>query len=103
MKDWGSLAQASSAYQLAKIQECNRRLENDIYEKNLRRKKVEDAPIEFNEETKTQNEILKTQLAEMKIANDLLVKQAADSAKLARISLLVAIVSAIGTILSLVL
>jgi hypothetical protein len=39
----------------------------------------------------------------MKTANDLLVKQAADSAKLARISLLVAIVSAIGTILSLVL
>lgn len=103
MKDWGSLAQASSAYQLAKIQECNRRLENDIYEKNLRRKKVEDATIELNEETKKQNEILKTQLAEMKIANDLLVKQAADSAKLARISLLVAIVSAIGTILSLVL
>jgi predicted RecB family nuclease len=103
MKDWGSLAQASSAYQLAKIQECNRRLEKDIYEKNLRRKKVEDATIELNEETKKQNEILKTQLAEMKTANDLLVKQAADSAKLARISLLVAIVSAIGTILSLVL
>jgi hypothetical protein len=39
----------------------------------------------------------------MKTANNLLVKQAADSAKLARISLPVAIVSAIGTILSLVL
>ena len=104
MKDWGSLAQASSAYQLAKIQECNRRLEKDIYEKkNLRRKKVEDATIELNEETKKQNEILKTQLAEMKTANDLLVKQAADSAKFAKISLVVAIVSAIGTVLSLVL
>ena len=48
MKDWGLLAQASSAYQLAKIQESNRRLEKDIYEKNLRRKKVENATIEFN-------------------------------------------------------
>lgn len=71
--------------------------------KNLRRKKVENATIELNEETKKQNEILKTQLAEMKTANDLLVKQAADSAKFAKISLVVAIVSAIGSILSLVL
>ena len=71
--------------------------------KNLRRKKVEDATIELNEETKKQNEILKTQLAEMTTANDLLVKQAADSAKFAKISLVVAIVSAIGTVLPLVL
>jgi Flp pilus assembly protein TadB len=93
----------SSARQVGELMDAKRKEERIQQEEIDRKRRIEKATVELNEETKKQNEILKTQLAEMKTANDLLVKQAADSAKLARISLLVAIVSAIGTVLSLVL
>ena len=93
----------SSARQVGELMDAKRKEERIRQEEIDRKRRIEKVTMELNEETKKQNEILKTQLAEMKTANDQLVKQATDSAKLARISLFVAIVSAIGTILSLVL
>ena len=93
----------SSARQVGELMDAKRKEERIRQEEIDRKRRIEKVTVELNEETKKQNEMLKTQLAEMKTANDLLVKQAADSTKLAIISLLVAIVSAIGTILSLVL
>ena len=93
----------SSARQVGELMDAKRKEERIRQEEIDRKRRIEKVTVELNEETKKQNEILKTQLAEMKTANDLLVKQAADSEKLARISLLVAIVSAISTVLSLVL
>ena len=93
----------NSAKQVGELFEAKRKEERIRQEEIDRKRRIEKVTVELNEETKKQNEILKTQLAEMKTANDLLVKQAADSAKFAKISLVVAIVSAIGTVLSLVL
>lgn len=96
------MADVCSAKQLARVEESNRTFEQAVRAENERKRKIGDATIELNEQTKVQNEILKAQLAEAQKANELLVKQARDSARLARISLIVAIVSAIGTVLSLV-
>ena len=98
-----SLAEVSSARQLAEYEDIRRAQENDIRATNERNRKVDDATIELNEQTKRQNEILKAQLAEAQKANELLVKQAADSARFARVSLIVAVISLLATILSLVL
>ena len=98
-----SLAEVSSARQLAEYEDIRRAQENDIRAANERNRKVGDATIELNEQTKRQNEILKAQLAEAQKANELLVKQAADSARFARVSLIVAVISVLATILSLVL
>ena len=98
-----SLAEVSSARQLAEYEDIRRAQENDICATNERNRKVGDATIELNEQTKRQNEILKAQLAEAQKANELLVKQAADSARFARVSLIVAVISLLATILSLVL
>ena len=98
-----SLAEVSSARQLAEYEDIRRAQENDIRATNERNRKVGDATIELNEQTKRQNEILKAQLAEAQKANELLVKQAADSARFARVSLIVAVISLLATILSLVL
>ncbi len=101
-EDFTSLAQITSARQMADYEKSCRVREQAIRAENERKRKVDDATIELNEYTKKQNEILKAQLAETQKANELLVTQAKDSARLARISLVVAIVSAIGTVLSLV-
>ena len=93
----------NSAQQVGELFEAKRKEERIRQEEIDRKRRIEKVTIELNEQTKKQNEILKTQLSEAQKANELLVKHAADSATLARISLLVAIVSAIGTILSLVL
>lgn len=98
-----SLAEVSSARQLAEYEDIRRAQENAIRAANERNRKVGDATIELNEQTKRQNEILKAQLAEAQKANELLVKQAADSARFARVSLIVAVISLLATILSLVL
>jgi len=98
-----SLAEVSSARQLAEYEDIRRAQENAIRAANERNRKVGDATIELNEQTKRQNEILKAQLAEAHKANELLVKQAADSARFARVSLIVAVISLLATILSLVL
>ncbi len=103
IEDWHSKMQAASAHQFAKIEESNREFERAVRAENERKRKVGDATIELNEQTKRQNEILKAQLAEAQKANELLVKQAADSARFARVSLIVAVVSLLATILSLVL
>ena len=97
-----SLAEVATARQLADYEESRRIREQAIRAENERKRKIGDATIELNEQTKKQNEILKAQLAEAQKANELLVKQARDSTRFARISLIVAIVSAIGTVLSLV-
>ena len=102
-QDITSLAEVSSARQLAEYEDIRRAQENDIRATNERNRKVDDATIELNEQTKRQNEILKAQLAEAQKANELLVKQAADSARFARVSLIVAVISLLATILSLVL
>ena len=102
-QDIASLPEVSSARQLAKFEDYRRAQENDIRATNERNRKVDDATIELNEQTKRQNEILKAQLAEAQKANELLVKQAADSARFARVSLIVAVISLLATILSLVL
>ena len=98
-----SLADICSARQLARIDEANRAVERIVHAENERKLKVGEATIELNEQTKRQNEILKAQLAEAQKANELLVKQAADSARFARVSLIVAVISLLATILSLVL
>lgn len=98
-----SLAEVSSARRLAEYEDFHRAQENAIRAANERNRKVGDATIELNEQTKRQNEILKAQLAEAQKANELLVKQAADSARFARVSLIVAVISLLATILSLVL
>ena len=66
----------------------------------MRKRRVGEATIELNEQTKQQNEILKAQLAEAQKANELLVKQATDSARAAQISQWIAIVSLIVSIAS---
>ena len=90
-----SLADICSAKQLAKIEESNRAIERTQRAENERKRKVGEATIELNEQTKRQNEILKAQLTEAQKANELLVKQAADSARAARISQWLAIISLI--------
>lgn len=102
-QDIASLPEVSSARQLAEYEDIRRAQENDIRATNERNRKVGDATIELNEQTKRQNEILKAQLAEAQKANELLVKQAADSARFASVSLIVAVISLLATILSLVL
>ena len=102
-QDITSLAEVSSARQLAEYEDIRRAQENAIRAANERNRKVGDATIELNEQTKRQNEILKAQLAEAQKANELLVKQAADSARFARVSLIVAVISLLATILSLML
>ena len=97
------MAEFSSARQLAEFEDYRRAQENAVRAENERNRKVGDATIELNEQTKRQNEILKAQLAEAQKANELLVKQAADSARFARVSLIVAVISLLATILSLVL
>ena len=101
-EDFISLTQITSARQMADYEKSCRVREQAIRAENERKRKIGDVTIELNEQTKKQNEILKAQLAEAQKANELLVKQARDSTRFARISLIVAIVSAIGTVLSLV-
>jgi len=96
-----SFADICSAKQLARIDEANRVQERAVHAENERRRKVGEATIELNEQTKKQIEILERQLAEDQKVNYLLVKQAADSAKSARISRWIAIVSLVVTIVSL--
>ena len=102
-EDFTSLAQIATARQLADYEESRRVREQAVRVVNERKRKVGEATIELNEQTKRQNEILKAQLAEAQKANELLVKQAADSARFARGSLIVAVISLLATILSLVL
>ena len=102
-QDIASLPEVSSARQLAEYEDIRRAQENAIRATNERNRKVDDATIELTEQTKRQNEILKAQLAEAQKANELLVKQAADSARFARVSLIVAVISLLATMLSLVL
>ena len=97
-----SLADICSARQLAEVEESNLAFERAIRAENERKRRVGEATIELNERTKQQNEILKAQLAEAQKANELLVKQATDSARTARISQWIAIVSLIVSIASIV-
>jgi len=98
-----SLAEVSSARQLAEYEDIRRAQENDIRATNERNRKVGDATIELNEQTKRQNEILKAQLAEVQKANELLVKQAADSARDAKCSHVLAIIALVVSLVSAVL
>ena len=97
-----SLADIWSARQLAEVEESNRTFERAERAENMRKRRVGEATIELNERTKQQNEIVKAQLAEAQKANELLVKQATDSARTARISQWIAIVSLIVSIASIV-
>ena len=97
-----SLADIWSARQLAEVEESNRTFERAERAENMHKRRVGEATIELNERTKQQNEILKAQLAEAQKANELLVKQATDSARTARISQWIAIVSLIVSIASIV-
>ena len=97
-----SLADICSARQLAKVEESNRAFERAVQAENERKRKIGEATIELNEQTKMQNEILKAQLVEAQKANELLVRQAKDSAKSARASLWIAIASLIATVASIV-
>lgn len=102
-QDIASLPEVSSARQLAEFEDYRRAQENAVRAENECNRKVGDATIELNEQMKRQNEILKAQLAEAQKANELLVRQAADSARFARVSLIVAVISLLATMLSLVL
>lgn len=97
-----TLADVCSARQLAKMEESQRAIEHSVQAENARKRKVGDATIELNERTKQQNEILKAQLGEAQKANELLVKQAVDSARDAKRSLIVAVISLIVAILAFV-
>ena len=97
-----SLADIWSARQLAEVEESNREFEHAARAENMRKRRVGEATIELNERTKQQNEILKAQLAEAQKANELLVKQATDSARAAQISQWIAIVSLIVSVVSIV-
>lgn len=97
-----SLAGICSARQLAEVEESNREFEHAARAENERKRNVGEATIELNERAKQQSEILKAQLAEAQKANELLVKHAADSARTARISQWIAILSLIVSIASLV-
>ena len=98
-----SLADICSARQLARIDEANRAVERIVHAENERKRKVGDATIELNEQTKRQNEILAAQLAEAQKANELLVKQAADSARDAKCSHVLAIIALVVSLVSAVL
>ena len=100
--DGRSSADICSARQLAEVEESNRAFERVVRAENERKRRVGEATIELNERTKQQNEILKAQLAEAQKANELLVKQATDSARAAQISQWIAIVSLIVSIASIV-
>lgn len=97
-----SLAGIWSARQLAEVEESNQAFERAIRAENERKRRVGEATIELNERTKQQNEILKAQLAEAQKANELLVRQATDSARDAKRALIVAIISLLVAALSLV-
>lgn len=97
-----SLADICSARQLAEVEESNRAFERVVRAENERKRRVGEATIELNERTKQQNEILKAQLAEVQKANKLLVKQAHDSTRDAKRALIVAVISLLVAILSLV-
>lgn len=97
-----SLSDIWSARQLAEVEESNRAFERAAHAENMRKRRVGEATIELNERTKQQNEILKAQLAEAQKANELLVKQATDSARAAQISQWIAIVSLIVSVVSIV-
>ena len=97
-----SLAGICSARQLAEVEESNREFEHAARAENERKRNVGEATIELNERAKQQSEILKAQLAEAQKANELLVKQATDSARAAQISQWIAILSLIVSIASLV-
>ena len=96
------LADIWSARQLAEVEESNRTFERAERAENMRKRRVGEATIELNEQTKQQNEILKAQLAEAQKANELLVKHAADSARDAKRALIVTIISLLVAALSLV-
>lgn len=91
-----------SARQLAEVEESNRAFERAARAENERKRRVGEATIELNERAKQQSEILKAQLAEAQKANELLVRQAVDSARAAQISQWIAIVSLIVSIASVV-
>ena len=97
-----SLSDIWSARQLAEVEESNRAFERAARAENMRKRRVGEATIELNERTKQQNEILKAQLAEVQKANKLLVKQAHDSTRDAKRALIVAVISLLVAILSLV-
>jgi len=97
-----SLSDIWSARQLAEVEESNRAFERVVRAENERKRRVGEATIELNERTKQQNEILKAQLAEVQKANKLLVKQAHDSTRDAKRALIVAVISLLVAILSLV-
>lgn len=64
-----SLAGIFSAKQLARTDKMCRALERAAQAENERKRKVGEATIELNEQTKKQNEILKAQLVEAQKAN----------------------------------
>ena len=97
-----SLADIFSARLLAEVEESNREFERAARAENERKRRVGDATIELNERTKQQNEILEAQLAEAQKANELLVKQATDSARAAQMSQWIAIFSLIVSVVSIV-
>lgn len=101
-QDITSFTEVSSARQLAEIEDYRRAQENAVRAESERKRRVGEATLELNERTKQQNEILKAQLAEAQKANELLVKQATDSARAAQISQWIAIVSLIVSVVSIV-
>ena len=52
------MADVCSAKQLARVEESNRTFEQAVRAENERKRKIGDATIELNEQTKVQNEIL---------------------------------------------
>ena len=100
-QDITSFTEVSSARQLAEIEDYRRAQENAVRAESERKRRVGEATIELNERTRQQNEILKAQLVEAQKANELLVKQAADSARDAKRALIVAITSLLVAALSL--
>lgn len=100
-QDITSFTEVSSARQLAEIEDYRRAQENAVRAESERKRRVGEATIELNERTRQQNEILKAQLVEAQKANELLVKQAADSARDAKRALIVAIISLLVAALSL--
>lgn len=100
-QDITSFTEVSSARQLAEIEDYRRAQENVVRAESERKRRVGEATIELNERTRQQNEILKAQLVEAQKANELLVKQAADSARDAKRALIVAITSLLVAALSL--
>ena len=91
-----------SASQVGELMEVQRKREIAEQEERDQRRRMEQASIAMTEEAKRQNELLNAQLVEAQKANEFLVKQAADSARSAKVSQWIAVASLAVAVISVI-